>query len=97
MWLIYIFIFVCVQEGTIGHDLVVKPVPATVRQHLDDEPPADDDELFLDDEGEDLEDDVAVSGGFPLKGRRRRALSQTHRHIVYRRSPNEGDSFSDYG
>lgn len=74
------------QEGTIGSDLVVKPVPASVRQHLDQV--GDDDEAFLDEE---VAEDVAVSGGFPLPPK--------HHHIVYRRSipdPTEGE-LSDYG
>lgn len=51
------------QEGTIGHDLVVKPVPASVRQHLDSNTKDPDDELFLDEE--DDASDEAVRG-FPL-------------------------------
>lgn len=55
------------QEGTIGHDLVVKPVPASVRQHLDSKRRGcdPDDEMFLDGEDEDGAEDEAVAG-FPL-------------------------------
>lgn len=82
------FTFYYSQEGTIGHDLVLKPVPAHVRQHLDNsrDKNEDDDEMFLDDEA--MEDE-AVPGGFPL--------APQHKHIVYRRSVQETDQFSDYG
>lgn len=75
------------QEGTIGGDLVVKPVPASVRQHLDHRTD-DDDEAFLDEE---VEEDVVSRGGFPLPPK--------HHHIVYRRNiadPADGE-LSDYG
>ncbi|XP_047001480.1 A disintegrin and metalloproteinase with thrombospondin motifs 1 [Schistocerca americana] len=92
-------------EGTIGHDLVVKPVPAAVRQHLG--PSVDDDEMFLDAEGEDLEDDVAVTSGFPLginatadrspRAARELAAAGVHPHIVYRRAGgHHRDDLSDY-
>lgn len=81
----------CVQEGTIGPDLVVKPVPASVRQHLDSgrrRDVDDDDEAFLDEEAA---EDVAVKSGFPLP------LALSH-HIVYRRStPLPDPDLSDYG
>lgn len=80
------------QEGTIGPDLVVKPVPASVRQHLDSgrrrNADDDDDEAFLDEEAA---EDVAVKSGFPLP----LALS---RHIVYKRStPLPDPDMSDFG
>ncbi|XP_046677312.1 A disintegrin and metalloproteinase with thrombospondin motifs 16 isoform X2 [Homalodisca vitripennis] len=66
-------------EGTIGDELIVKPVPASVRQHLDTNHPSlsrdDDDEAFLDEEAG---EDEAVREGFPLQPK--------HHHIVYRRS-----------
>jgi hypothetical protein len=77
------------QEGTIGDDLVVKPVPASVRQHLDSrKDPRDDDEAFLDEE---VAEDVAVTDGFPLH------LPPRHHHIVYRRSVQDTVDMSDYG
>ncbi|XP_069676454.1 A disintegrin and metalloproteinase with thrombospondin motifs like isoform X2 [Periplaneta americana] len=89
-------------EGTIGHDLVVKPVPASVRQHLDRQSKAhrndnDDDEMFLDEDGEDIQEDIAVESGFPLR-RLQRPSSKPQQHIVYRRSApqNEELAFSDY-
>jgi hypothetical protein len=92
------------QEGTIGHDLVVKPVPASVRQHLDqsrDSKHGDDDEMFLDENGEDLQEDVAVETGFPLRRIPSTSNSEPkpQQHIIYRRSTfqNEESEFSDYG
>jgi hypothetical protein len=92
------------QEGTIGHDLVVKPVPASIRQHLDHSDLSKhglDDEMFLDEEGEEIQEDIAVETGFPLrrvKGTNSSELQPQH-HIVYRRSSqeNEGPESSDYG
>ncbi|XP_063217945.1 A disintegrin and metalloproteinase with thrombospondin motifs like isoform X2 [Bacillus rossius redtenbacheri] len=82
-------------EGTIGHDLVVRPVPAGVRQHLDQ---ADDDEVFLDEEDEGLAGDVAVRAGFPLRRSRRSRAPQGRQHIVYRRSApaDPEDPLGDY-
>nr|CAD7589824.1 unnamed protein product [Timema genevievae] len=77
------------MEGTIGHDLVLKPVPASVRQHLDD------DEMFLDSEGEDISEDVAVGSGFPLR-RSRRSAAAAHRHIVFKRDGAHDDTLGDY-
>ncbi|XP_023723551.1 A disintegrin and metalloproteinase with thrombospondin motifs adt-2 isoform X2 [Cryptotermes secundus] len=85
-------------EGTIGHDLVVKPVPASVQQHLDKQPlhsEHGDDEMFLDEDGEHIQEDVVVDSGFPL---RRIRSTKPQQHIVYRRSSahNEELESSDY-
>lgn len=92
------------QEGTIGHDLVVKPVPASVRQHLDqprDSKRGDDDEMFLDENGEDIQEDVAIETGFPLRRIQSTSNSEPkpQQHIIYRRSSSqfEEPEFSDYG
>jgi hypothetical protein len=86
------------QEGTIGHDLVVKPVPESVQQHLDrplHSKHGDDDEIFLDEDGEDIKEDVAVKSGFPL---RRIRSTKSQQHIVYRRSSARKElESSDYG
>jgi hypothetical protein len=78
--------------------LVVKPVPASVQQHLDQplRSKHGDDEMFLDEDGEDIEEDVAVESGFPL---RRIRSTKPQQHIVYRRSSgrNEELESSDYG
>jgi hypothetical protein len=57
--------------------------------------------MFLDENGEDIQEDVAVETGFPL----RRLLSTSssepkpQQHIIYRRSSfqNEESESSDYG
>jgi hypothetical protein len=59
-----------------------------------------DDEMFLDDDGEEIQEDIAVETGFPLRrvqGTNSSEL-QPQRHIVYRRSSqqNEAPEFSDY-
>ncbi|XP_075227661.1 sol narae metalloprotease isoform X2 [Lycorma delicatula] len=92
-------------EGTIGHDLIVKPVPASVRQHLDERrknsrnKDDDDDEVFMDDEVAAGEDFVSI-GGFPLPAAIRNYTSQNnqrrHTHIVYKRSENSDSQFNDY-
>jgi hypothetical protein len=60
-----------------------------------------DDELFLDEEGEEIQGDIAIETGFPLRrvpGTNSSELQSQH-HIVYRRSShqNEEPEFSDYG
>jgi hypothetical protein len=60
-----------------------------------------DDEMFLDEEGEDIQADVAVQTGFPL--RKIQSTNSTEpkpqRHIVYRRSSHQNEELesSDYG
>lgn len=90
-----ILIFNHFQEGTIGHDLVVKPVPASVRQHLEEHGPHDDDEAFLDeDEDEDLlAEDEEVDDDEELQHE-----PLDHPHIVFRRATNyEPSESSDFG
>lgn len=92
------------QEGTIGHDLVVRPVPSSVRHLLS----PSDDEMFLDGHDEDIENDVTVDTGKKIKdsGKKRKkqrrkkrdAEEKYHGHIVYKRSKTKGeDESSDYG
>ncbi|RZF38947.1 hypothetical protein LSTR_LSTR017517, partial [Laodelphax striatellus] len=98
-------------EGTIGHDLIVKPVPAGVRQHLDDKQNDDDDvieredyiddELFLDDETAAGEAYVSPDG-FPIQRPSNRTSFFGRRnqdiisHIVYKRNGSEEADLSDY-
>lgn len=56
------------QEGTIGHDLVIKPLPATLsptpppfRKTI---PPEQDDEMFMDPNEDDM---VSIDTGLPIK------------------------------
>jgi len=76
-------------------------VPASVQQHLDQSPDHnDDDEMFLDEGGEDIQEDVAVETGFPLRRIQGTSSSEPkpQQHIVYRRSSphNEELESSDY-
>jgi hypothetical protein len=69
-----------------------------VQQHLDQplRSKHGDDEMFLDEDGEEIQEDVAVKSGFPL---RRIRSTKPQQHIVYRRSSahNEELESSDYG
>ena len=58
------------------------------------EKPTDDDEMFLDADGE-LSSEVAIDTGLPIK--RKKQQIQGHRHIVYKRNGNQEDTMSDYG
>ncbi|CAH0390968.1 unnamed protein product [Bemisia tabaci] len=98
------------MEGTIGHDLIVKPVPAHLRKHQaggardegrsepefqnGTEDSDDNDEVFLTKEVRRGED-VAVESGFPLKSSLDLDDFQ-HKHIVYRRQSNHSNHFGDY-
>ena len=76
-------------------------MPASVRQHLDNPKTNDDDEMFLDEDGEDIQEDVAVESGFPLRRIQRTSNSKPkpQHHIVYKRSSSQKqeDPYSDYG
>jgi hypothetical protein len=70
-----------------------------VQQHLDQSlrsKHGDDDEMFLDEDGEDIQEDVAVESGFPL---RRIRSTKPQQHIVFRRSSPRSEELesSDYG
>jgi hypothetical protein len=81
----------CLQEGSIGADLVIRPVPPRLLKPKS-KPPTDDDEMFLDVDGE-LSSEVAIDTGLPIK---RKQQIQGHRHIVYKRNGNQEDTMSDY-
>lgn len=101
-----IFIF---QEGTIGHDLVIKPLPLHIRKYLTKKKlqnfqagdlegsSSDGDEMFLDREVT-LGQDQISKNGFPLDSENEGTLSHPH-HVVYRRqsSDNSDLRFSDFG
>lgn len=79
------------QEGTIGEDYVVKPIPSMYRRHLESN---SDDEMFLDQEVQNGDDEVSKQG-FPLKSPK---FVAHHKHVVYRRNPGEADrNAGDYG
>ncbi|XP_026815897.1 A disintegrin and metalloproteinase with thrombospondin motifs 1 isoform X2 [Rhopalosiphum maidis] len=78
------------MEGTIGDHLVVKPVPAVYRRHVQSATP--DDEMFLDQELRDGENEVSDQG-FPLKSQK---FVAHHKHVVYRRNPDTDRTAGDY-
>lgn len=84
---------VWLQEGSIGADLVIRPIPPRLLDTKDKTPTDDDDEMFLDVDGE-LSSEVAIDTGLPIK---RKKQIQGHRHIVYKRNGNQEDTMSDYG
>lgn len=54
-----------------------------------------DDEMFLDAE-ENLSDEVAVNGGFPIS--QKSPVTPTQQHIIYKRKQDvQEDPYSDYG
>ncbi|CAI6362341.1 unnamed protein product [Macrosiphum euphorbiae] len=75
------------MEGTIGDHLVVKPVPAVYRRHVQSTTP--DDEMFLDRDG----DNEVSNQGFPLKSQK---FVAHHKHVVYRRNPETDRTAGDY-
>lgn len=86
------------QEGSIGSDLVIRPLPPRLHSQPPKENDAkilpDDDEMFLDDDGE-LSSEVAIDTGLPIK--RNTEHIQSHQHIVYKRKNPQEDTLSDYG
>lgn len=97
------------QEGTIGHDLVIKPLPLHIRKYLSKKKleslqngdlegsSSDGDEMFLDREVT-LGQDQISSNGFPFDSQNEGSLSHPH-HVVFRRqsSDNSDLRFSDFG
>ncbi|KAF5298699.1 hypothetical protein FQA39_LY11709 [Lamprigera yunnana] len=102
-------------EGSIGSDLIVRPIPkrlhpkltkqnmttpkplneTTEKATLPLENDRDDDEMFLDEDGE-LSSEVAIDTGLPIKRNVQNKQSQGHQHIVYKRKGFEDDTLSDY-
>ncbi|XP_065200009.1 A disintegrin and metalloproteinase with thrombospondin motifs like isoform X2 [Planococcus citri] len=98
------------MEGTIGHDLVIKPLPIHLRKHLNqvktysakesddlEESNSDGDEMFLDKEMS-LGQDQIARNGFPLD-KEDKSLSKIHpQHVVYRRHSQDNNDvkFSDF-
>ncbi|XP_044263174.1 venom metalloproteinase 3 isoform X2 [Tribolium madens] len=81
-----------IVEGSIGADLVIRPIPPRLLETKE-KPTHDDDEMFLDADGE-LSSEVAIDTGLPIK--RKKQKIQGHRHIVYKRNGNQEDTMSDY-
>ncbi|KAL3288178.1 hypothetical protein HHI36_002629 [Cryptolaemus montrouzieri] len=88
------------KEGSIGSDLIIRPIPSRLRNKVlksqgnrSEEIPFDpsDDEMFLDSDGE-LSSEVAIDTGAPIK---RKKIYKQH-HIVYKKKDKHDDSLSDY-
>ncbi|XP_021956004.1 A disintegrin and metalloproteinase with thrombospondin motifs 18 isoform X3 [Folsomia candida] len=80
------------MDGMVGSNLVVKPVPTTLRQHSPTPKRDDSDEAFLDDE---MGDEWVVKNGFPNMNDSIPFLNNTQgMHIVYQTKHIE--SHSDY-
>ncbi|XP_050506301.1 uncharacterized protein LOC114333699 isoform X3 [Diabrotica virgifera virgifera] len=93
-----------VVEGSIGSHLVIRPLPPRLRGSVirsknrnftnnqnDTEDSINDDEMFLDQDGE-LSSEVAIDTGLPI-----RRNKNIHHHIVYKRKEDEEqDTMSDY-
>uniref|UniRef100_A0A1Y1MQZ3 Peptidase M12B domain-containing protein n=5 Tax=Photinus pyralis TaxID=7054 RepID=A0A1Y1MQZ3_PHOPY len=107
-----------VVEGSIGSDLIIRPMP--IRLHpltnpnnvdtdeelnqttekatttiLPQSERDDDDEMFLDEDGE-LSSEVAIDTGLPIRRNTQNKQSQGHQHIVYRRKGPAEETLSDY-
>lgn len=70
--------------------MVIRPIPPRLLKSKE-KPTIDDDEMFLDADGE-LSSEVAIDTGLPIKRK-----TQGHKHIVYKRNKNHDDLMSDYG
>ncbi|KAJ8923959.1 hypothetical protein NQ315_006735 [Exocentrus adspersus] len=88
-----------VVEGSIGSQLVIRPLPSRLRgtlkpannQNISTSTSTSDDEMFLDQDGE-LSAEVAIDTGFPIKRN-----ANTPHHIIYKRKDKDHeDSYSDY-
>ncbi|KAK9685487.1 hypothetical protein QE152_g38002 [Popillia japonica] len=99
-----------IVEGSIGSDLVIRPLPQRLRPLAQNRGPSEelsakaldrndtlptvDDEMFLD-AGENLSDEVAIDTGFPIRQKPSKELA--HKHIVYKRKQDvQEDAYSDY-
>ncbi|XP_050671435.1 A disintegrin and metalloproteinase with thrombospondin motifs 1 isoform X2 [Leptidea sinapis] len=82
-----------VVEGSIGHDLVIRPVPDSMTA-------AQDDEMFLDSGS--MADMVSIDTGLPLGRRNKESQEQLRsrlqgaQHFIIKREPESGDHLSDY-
>ncbi|XP_045523998.1 A disintegrin and metalloproteinase with thrombospondin motifs 1 isoform X2 [Pieris brassicae] len=81
-----------VVEGSIGHDLVIRPIPDSIT--------APDDEMFLDPSS--MADMVSIDTGLPLVKRNKGAQEELQKklqgahHVIIKRDPETGDHESDY-
>ncbi|CAH0717848.1 unnamed protein product, partial [Brenthis ino] len=81
-----------VVEGSIGHDLVIRPIPDSMT--------AQDDEMFMDPRT--MSDMVSIDTGLPIVKRRKIQQEQIQEalrgagHVIIKRDPAESDHLSDY-
>lgn len=86
------------QEGSIGKDLVIKPLPKHLRKAKQLIPDLSDDELFLNQD--DLNSEVSIDTGLPIhrnNKRSRRSAINLNEHVIYKRKLNEEEYYGDYG
>lgn len=91
---------IIIVEGSIGSDIVIRPIPSRLRNNVTDHfnqneneeetTEAYDDEMFLDSDGE-LSSEVSIDTGLPI-----RRKVHKHHHIVYKRKDKPDDTLSDY-
>ncbi|XP_072948406.1 A disintegrin and metalloproteinase with thrombospondin motifs like isoform X2 [Epargyreus clarus] len=83
-----------VVEGSIGHDLVIKPIPDSMA------PAVQDDEMFMDPSS--MADMVSIDTGLPIVKRKKeeqewlKTALQGAQHVIIKRDPIESDHLSDY-
>nr|XP_037873779.1 A disintegrin and metalloproteinase with thrombospondin motifs like isoform X1 [Bombyx mori]XP_037873780.1 A disintegrin and metalloproteinase with thrombospondin motifs like isoform X1 [Bombyx mori] len=83
-----------VVEGSIGHDLVIRPIPDTMTS------PAQDDEMFMDPSS--MADMVSIDTGLPIMKRKKEEQDRLQealngaQHVIIKRDPAEVDHMSDY-
>ncbi|GLV36364.1 sol narae [Carabus blaptoides fortunei] len=75
-------------EGSIGGDLVIRPIPTHLRQ----EPDLSDDEMYLDQEDA---EEVAIDTGLPIR-RVKKVATRLPQHIVYKKKAEHEDHMGDY-
>ncbi|CAH2097707.1 unnamed protein product [Euphydryas editha] len=82
-----------VVEGSIGHNLVIRPIPDSMT--------APDDEMFMDPTS--MKDMVSIDTGMPIVKRKKVEQEEIQRalqgagHVIIKRDPAQGDHLSDYG
>ncbi|XP_013181531.1 PREDICTED: A disintegrin and metalloproteinase with thrombospondin motifs 1 isoform X2 [Papilio xuthus] len=83
-----------IVEGSIGHELVIRPIPDSMTTA------AQDDEMFLDPAS--MADMVSIDTGLPIVKRKKidqdrlkEALQGAH-HVIIKRDPAQGDHLSDF-
>ncbi|CAG4939495.1 unnamed protein product [Colias eurytheme] len=83
-----------VVEGSIGHDLIIRPIPDSMTGV------APDDEMFLDPSS--MADMVSIDTGLPLVKRNKNAQEELQnklqgaQHVIIKRGPSSHDHMSDY-